>query len=165
MSPFRLWYYLRQGYGTYLVFVVAISNLMITMYYLAIKDIGFLKTIFPNFGIFASVVISVGIPLSIGLGYWHYKRSGAQRSQYDIETEVNPYYFKLPPGFNKEVIIPFYLHLLTVVEKLNQKQPLSEEDLKKGEELKRNLQLLIDGHMIGFRTNNNSTKNESSGKN
>jgi len=116
INPFRAWYYVRQGYATYLVFVIAVTNLMITTYYLALKDVTVLHYIFPNFLLFALFVLSVGIPTSFFLGYWHYKKSSAQRSQLDIEVEVNP-------------LTPLLIQTFLIVQKLANRTELSKEDI------------------------------------
>jgi hypothetical protein len=116
INPFRIWYYVRQGYGTYLVFIVAVTNLMITSYYLAIKDIPSIHYIFPNFLVFVLFVISVGLPLSFLLGYWHYKKSRAQHSQLEIEVEANP-------------LTPVFIQTFLIVQKLANHTELSKEDI------------------------------------
>ncbi|SHO42678.1 conserved hypothetical protein [Nitrosotalea sinensis] len=116
INPFRIWYYVRQGYGTYLVFIVAVTNLMITSYYLAIKDIPSIHYIFPNFLAFVLFVISVGLPLSFLLGYWHYKKSRAQHSQLEIEVEVSP-------------LTPMFIQTFLIVQKLANRTELSKEDI------------------------------------
>lgn len=116
INPFRIWYYVRQGYGTYLVFFVAVTNLMITSYYLAIKDVPSIHYIFPNFLAFVLFVISVGLPLSFLLGYWHYKKSRAQHSQLEIEVEVSP-------------LTPMFIQTFLIVQKLANRTELSKEDI------------------------------------
>lgn len=116
INPFRIWYYIRQGYGTYLVFFVAVTNLMVTSYYLAIKDVPSVHYIFPNFLTFVLFVISVGIPISFLLGYWHYKKSRAQHSQLEIEIEVSP-------------LTPMLIQTFLIVQKLANRTELSKEDI------------------------------------
>lgn len=116
VNPFRVWYYVRQGYSTYLVFVVAVTNLMITSYYLAIKEIPALHTLFPSFVLFALFMIGVGLPLSLTLGYWHYKKSKAQHHQLAIEVESNP-------------LTPIFLQTYLLLQKVIRGEKPSEEDL------------------------------------
>jgi hypothetical protein len=148
IRPFRVWYYLRQGYGMYLVFVVAVANMMVTTYYLAIQNIPLLKQVFPGFVTWIAFIISIGVPLAISLGYWHVKRSNAQRSQMEVETEINPYYYRLPPGFWKEVFTPLYSELLKMNLKLLQNQKLTEDEIKNIKELQNKLELLMQGHSL-----------------
>ncbi|AFS81874.1 hypothetical protein [Candidatus Nitrosopumilus sediminis] len=146
VNPFRVWYYLRQGYSMYLVFVIAVANMMVTTYYLAVQNIPTLKNIFPGFTEWIIVVMAIAVPLSISMGYWHVKRSRAQRSQIEVETEINPYFYRLPPGFWKEVFAPLYVELLRTNVKILQNEKLSEEDIKRIKEIERKLDLLIKGH-------------------
>lgn len=147
--PFRSWYYFRTGYFTYLSFILAAINMMVVVYYLAIKNVPALETVFPSFVIWALVITSCGIPLSIYLGWLHVKRSGAYRSEMDIQVEANPYYYKLPPGFWREVFAPTYLELLRLNVKLLNKEPLTEEEQNQIKELQKKLEGLIDGGYVG----------------
>ena len=148
VRPFRLWYYLRQGYGVYLVFIIGMVNLMTTTYYLAVKNIPYLLKLFPGFTEWILFLIVVGFPLSLGLGYWHMKRSGAQSSQLEVDTEINPYYYKLPPGFWKEVFSPLFLELLRTNIMILQKESLTDEDVKRLKEIEKNLSLLMKGYQV-----------------
>lgn len=147
--PFRSWYYFRTGFHTYLAFVLSAINMMVVVYYLAIKSVPVLETVFPSFMIWALAVTAVGVPLSVFLGHLHVKRSGAFRSELDIQVEANPYYYKLPPGFWREVFAPTYLELLRLNMKLLNKEPLTEEELKQIKELQKKLESLINGGYVG----------------
>lgn len=116
INPLRAWYYIRQGYSTYLVFLVAITNLMVTSYYLAIKDIPILHNIFPSFGWYGLFMIGTGIPLSLSLGYWHYKKSKAQHHQLEIEIEASP-------------LTPIFLQTYVMMQKIILGEKPTDEDL------------------------------------
>lgn len=147
--PFRSWYYFRTGYMTYLAFVLAAINMMVVVYYLAIKNIPALESVFPSFAIWALTVIAAGIPLAIFLGWMHVKRSPAYSSEVDIQVEANPYYYKLPPGYWKEVFAPIWLELLRLNLKVLNKEPLTEEEQKQIKELQKKLENLISGGYVG----------------
>jgi hypothetical protein len=84
------------------------------------------------------------------LGYVHYKRSPAFSSEIDVQVEANPYYFKLPPGYNIEVFGPLYLELLLLLKKLSATQKLlADDDRVRIEELERKLRILNDGGYVG----------------
>lgn|SRR6185312_5400002 len=117
-SIFRSWYYIRQGYSTYLVFMIAVTNLIITSYYLAIKDIPILQSIFPHISYFAIFVLGVGIPSSLLLGWVHYKKSNAQHHQIEIEIESSP-------------LTPIILETFLISQKIFLKQELTSEDKRK----------------------------------
>jgi len=103
---FRSWYYFRIGYGTYLSFLLGFVSTIVTVYYLAINNIPFLKLIFPTFWLFSILALAFGVPLAIFSGYFHFKRSQAYSSEVDIGVEANPYYFKITPGKEKELTVP-----------------------------------------------------------
>ncbi len=147
--PFRSWFYFRTGYSTYLTFIITVLNTMVVVYYLAIKNVPALQTVFPNFTVWAVTLIAGGVPLAIFLGWLHLKRSPAYRSEADIAVEANPYYYKLPPGYWREVFAPMWLELLGLNLKLLNKEPLSEEDQARIKELQTKLEELIRGGYVG----------------
>ena len=79
---------------------------IVTVYYLAINNISFLKLIFPSFWIFGILALVVGVPVAIFMGLFHFKRSQAYSAEVDIGVEVNPYYYKVTPGKERELQIP-----------------------------------------------------------
>lgn len=146
----RLWFYFRMGYSTYLTFLLGYVSTLVTVYYLAIKNIPDLLNVFPHFVPFAVLATVIGGPLSITIGWVHLKRSPAYRSEIDIGVEANPYYYKLPPGFNREVFAPLYLELLVQMKRLLESQKLlNTEEKTRIEELERKLHVLIDGGLVG----------------
>ena len=147
--PFRSWYYFRTGYGTYLAFILAAVNMMVVVYYLAIKNVPTLEIVFPSFAIWALTITAGGVPLGVFLGWMHVKRSAAYSSEVDIQVEANPYYYKLPPGYWVEVFAPTYLELLRLNLKLLNKEPLTEEEHKHIKELQKKLENLIGGGYAG----------------
>jgi hypothetical protein len=146
----RLWFYFRMGYATYLTFLLGYISTLITVYYLAIKNIPALLDVFPKFVPFAVLSTVIGVPLSIGIGWLHLKRSLAYSSEMDIGVESNPYYYKLPPGYNLEVFGPLYLELLLQMKKLLvTNKLLNQEDNERIENLAKKLRTLNEGGYIG----------------
>jgi hypothetical protein len=146
----RLWYYFRMGYATYLTFLFGYVSTLVTVYYLAIKSVPFLLDVFPRFVPFAVLATVIGGPLSVVIGWVHLKRSPAFSSEADINVESNPYNYKLPPGFWREVFAPLYLELLVQNKRLLEVQRLLDsEDTKRIENLQEKLQALIEGRLVG----------------
>jgi hypothetical protein len=146
----RAWYYFRIGYSTYLTFLLGYVSTLITVYYLAIKNIPDLLVVFPHFVPFAVLATVSGVPLSVVIGWLHLKRSSAFASEVDIGVEANPYYYKLYPGYNKEVFAPLYLELLVQLKRLASAQGvLSSEEKARIEDLESKMQILIDGGFVG----------------
>jgi hypothetical protein len=147
--PFRAWYYFRTGYATYLTFIIASVNALVTIYYLAINSYEDLKVLFPSFSIWAIFIISTVTPLGVFIGWLHLKRSAAYTSEVDIAVEVNPYYYKLPPGYWREALAPVLLQILGLNLKIISKEPLTESEINDLKNLQKKLQILIDGGQLG----------------
>jgi hypothetical protein len=149
-AAYRAWYYFRMGYATYLTFLLGFVSTLITVYYLAIKNLEPILEIFPHFESFAIVSTLVGVPLSICIGWIHLKRSKLYSSEVDVGVESNPYNYKMQPGYWKEVFTPLYLEVLVQLERMLQAQGLlSETDRQRTEELQKKLKTLIDGGYVG----------------
>lgn len=146
---FRLWFYFRMGWSTYFAFFLAALNTMVVTYFLAIENAPALKYIFPSFFTYIAVWIVIGLPLLVFIGYIHYKKSAAYRSEADIATESNPYVYKLSPGHATLVVFPMYLLLTNLLVKLSKNEKLTEEEIFQIEEIQKNLKILIDGGYVG----------------
>ena len=88
---FRAWYYFRMGWSTYFAFILAAINTLTVTYFLAIDNYPSLKAIFPSFEVYIVLIVSIGIPLLVLIGYAHYKRTVAFKSEVDVQMESNPY--------------------------------------------------------------------------
>jgi hypothetical protein len=146
---FRGWYYFRMGWTTYFAFILAAINTLTVTYYLAIENIPILQTIFPTFVTYVMIIVSIGIPLLIAIGYIHYKRSAAYSSETDVIAESNPYNYKLPPrGWNQSVNYPLYLLLTEMIIKSSKNEQFSDEELLEIKNLQKKIKLLIDGKFV-----------------
>ena len=101
---FRAWFYFRQGWSTYFAFIFAAINTLTVTYFLAIEKYPVLNAVFPTFIHYVIIVVVIGIPILVIIGYIHFKRSSALRSEADIQMEVNPYWRRLL--INSELMIP-----------------------------------------------------------
>ena len=146
----RLWFYFRNGYGTYFAFILAAINTLTVTYYLAIEKFPPLETVFPSFGQYVLIIAAIGIPLLISVGFVHFKRTTAFKSEMDIQIEANPYVYKLPPnGWWQQAFAPLFLMQTKMILKMNNNEKLDEEDLKKLKEIEEKIQFLIEGGMFG----------------
>ena len=130
--PFRAWYYFRMGWSTYFAFILAAINTLTVTYFLAIDNYPSLKLIFPSFEIYILIIVSVGIPLLIAIGYAHFKRTQAFKSEIDVMIESNPYQRR--NTVNNEINLRVNLQLMKLLTKLvnDEKLDTSEsENLKK----------------------------------
>jgi len=147
---FRMWYYFRVGYSTYLSFLLGFATTLVTVYYLAITNISQLQALFPHFGLFAAIALIVGVPTACIIGWFHIKGSSLWKSEVDITTEANPYLYKMYPGYWQEAFTPLYLELLRAVKKILEKEGmLSEEERGRIEDLEKKLETLMKGGYVG----------------
>ena len=126
--PFRLWLYFRQGWTTYFVFIFAAINTLTVTYFLAIENYPFLSQIFPSFIQYVMTVASIGVPLLIVIGYVHFKRSPAYRSEADIGIESNPHERRML--VNSETMLGLSFQLLNLMMKISEGEKLSELEKK-----------------------------------
>jgi len=143
----RGWYYFRIGYNTYLVFLLGYGSTLVTVYYLAIRNIPELQSLFQRFWLFAVLATVIGVPASVMVGWVHTKRSSLMKAEMDVAVEANPYYYKLPPAYWKDAAFPVYLKTLRLVRALSEKANL----LTKAEtdELEKKLKIALEGGYLG----------------
>jgi len=148
---FRSWYYFRMGYNTYLAFFLGFATTVVTVYYLAINSISFLKSLFPTFWLFTIFGIVIGVPLCVFSGLWHFKRSQAFVSEADIAVEANPWYYKYPPGYTREAWGPLFEELLMHTSRLLEANNLlRDEDKARIRSLEEKLKALNEGGTMGW---------------
>jgi len=131
---FRGWYYFRQGWANYFTFVFAAVNTLTVTYYLAIERYPSLNVIFPNFIQYVIIVTVIGIPLLVGIGYLHWKKSAARKAEIDIMFESHPYLNRLL--VNSELILKLNLKFNEKLLKML-KDKLTDEEVKELTELQK----------------------------
>ena len=146
---FRIWYYFRNGWSVYFAFIFAAVNTLTVTYFLAIENYPTLNQIFPSFVHYVVIISLIGIPVLTLIGYAHFKKSQSFKSETEILVESNPYYFKLPPGWHKDVLFPLNLMLSQLILKIATNEKPSSEELKEMKEIQNKIQKLIDGEMVG----------------
>ena len=139
---FRAWFYFRNGWSLYFAFIFAAINTLTVTYYLAIEKIPSLQIIFPSFLHYIVIVIIIGIPFLVFIGYAHYKRTAAFRSEVDISIETNPYQRRLV--VNTEAIIRLNLNLLDTISKSSIIEKISKDDLENITNIKNEISELIE---------------------
>ena len=73
-------------------------------------------------------VASIGLPLLVIIGYVHYQRSPAYRSEADISIEANPHERRML--INSETMLGMTSQLLNLMIKISEEQKLSESEKK-----------------------------------
>ena len=137
---FRGWFYFRMGWSTYFAFILAAINTLTVTYFLAVSNYPALKIIFPSFEIYVLILISIGVPLLIFIGYCHYKKTKAFRSEMDILVESNP--FLRRTTVNTDIILRFNVNLINLVLKLS-KDTISEDELNDMKKIQKEITDLI----------------------
>ena len=127
-TPFRAWFFFRQGWSLYFAFILAATNTLTVTYFLAIEKAPVLQEIFPTFVQYVLIVVSIGMPILIAVGYVHYKKSPAYRSEADIWIESNPYQARWL--VNTEIILKLNLKFTELLTKLSKGETLSDQELK-----------------------------------
>ena len=127
-TGFRGWYYFRMGWSTYFAFVFAAINTLTVTYYLAIEKVPILEIIFPTFIQYVVIVSGIGVPILIVVGYVHFKRSKAFKSEVDIVVETNPYGRR--SIVNTELLLELNLKLMEFLVRLYKKEKITEQEIK-----------------------------------
>ena len=138
---FRSWFYFRMGYSTYFVFILAAINTLTVTYFLAIDNYPSLKDFFPSFEQYVVIIVCVGIPLLILVGYAHYKKTLAYKSEADVVIESNPYTRR--NTVNGETNVRLNLQLLSLLLKLSKKEAMDKNEIEKIEKLQKDINNLV----------------------
>ena len=155
---FRLWFYFRNGWATYFAFIFAAINTLTITYFLVIENYPFLNQIFPTFGHYVVIISLIAIPILIGVGYAHFKRSLAYSAEADIITEAHPYNFRILPGWNTEVVFPLYLTMSEMMIKWSKNEKPDNADIEKLKTIQDKIEKLLDGEMVGEPRKKESSK-------
>jgi len=124
---FRLWLYFRIGHANYFAFLFAAITTLVTTYFLLIQDVQLIKEIFPTFAHYVVTAVLVGVPSLIALGYIHFQRSQAFKSEADVRVESNPHQRRIL--FNTEFLLQIVFRLNNLfLRKLNNEK-LTEKEL------------------------------------
>ena len=124
---FRSWYYFRMGWATYFAFIFAAVNTLTVTYFLAIERYPFLSGIFPKFLQYVVIVSAIGVPLLVVIGYIHYKRTVAFKSEIDVIMESNPYQRR--NIVNITLILQAIMQTNQLLLKLSKNEKLSETEI------------------------------------
>jgi len=146
---FRSWYYFRIGYSTYFVFILAAINTLTVTYFLAIDNYPSLKEFFPSFEQYVVIIVCVGIPLLILVGYAHYKKTLAYKSEADVLIESNPYGRR--DLVNSEISLQLDLKLISLILKMSNGEKIDKNEMDEIEKSYHYISKLVDER--NFRNN------------
>ena len=145
---FRGWFYFRTGWATYFAFIVAAVNDLTVTFFLAIEKYPSLSVIFPTFFHYIVIVVGIGIPLLVLVGYVHYKKSKSFRAEADILIETSPHIRRILQ--NTEVLLPSYLKLTELMIKLSENKKLTDNELTEVSKLQNKLSNHIDKREVSI---------------
>ena len=134
---FRGWFYFRTGWATYFAFVVAAINALTVTFFLAIENYPSLSVIFPTFFHYIVIVVGIGVPILVLVGYVHFKKSKSFRAEADVLIETNPHIRRILQ--NTEILLPAYQKLTEIIVKLSENKKLTDEELKEVSKLQNQL--------------------------
>ena len=143
---FRGWFYFRTGWATYFAFIVAAINALTVTFFLAIENYPALSMIFPTFVHYIVIVVGIGVPILVLVGYVHFKRSKSFRAEADVLIETNPHIRRILQ--NTEVLLPSYLKLTELMLKLSENKKLTDKELEEVSKLQQKLNEHIDKREI-----------------
>ena len=126
-----------MGWATYFAFIVAAINALTVTFFLAIENYPSLSVIFPTFFHYIVIVVGIGVPILVLVGYVHFKRSKSFRAEADVLIETNPHIRRILQ--NTEVLLPSYLKLTEIIVKLSENKKLTDEELKEVSKLQNQL--------------------------
>ena len=138
---FRAWFYFRQGWSVYFALVFAAINMLTVTYFLAIENYPTLKEIFPSFEQYVMIIVFIGVPLLVLVGYAHYKKTPSYRAEADVWMESNPYWARVL--INSQFSLSLNLKMINLITKLSNNEKISRVEL---DELK-GLQQKFEGHL------------------
>jgi len=143
---FRGWFYFRQGWSVYFAFIFAAVNTLTVTYFLAIDNYPFLKDIFPSFIHYVAILVLIGIPLLVLIGYAHYKRTPSYKAEADIHIESNPHLRRILT--NSEFVLSMSLQLSELSMKLMNNEKLTSDEMNNLKQLQIEFQKQISGRRI-----------------
>ena len=155
---FRSWYYFRQGWSTYFAFIFAAINTLTVTYYLAIERYPLLSQIFTSFLQYVLIISAVGVPLLIVIGYAHYKKTGAFKSEADVMVESNPYQCR--QLVNLQIILTLTLQISDMILKLSKNEKLTDKQIYEISKLQNDLSSFINKRTFSSQMDSEFLKKE-----
>ena len=145
-TSFRAWYYFRMGWATYFAFIFAAVNTLTVTYFLAIENYPSLQTIFPSFIHYIVIIIFIGVPLLILIGYIHFKRTPSYRSESAINFESNP--FARRTLINSELTLKINQELISLLLKMQKGEKIDDNTLEQVQKTQTEINTFVEKRTI-----------------
>ena len=94
------------------------------------------------------IIVGIGVPVLILVGYIHYKKSKSFRAEQDVLIETSPHFRRILQ--NTEVLLSSYLKLTELMIKLSENKKLTDKELKDVSQLQQKLNEHIDKREISI---------------
>ncbi len=145
-TPSRTWYYFRMGWSLYFAFVFAAINTMVVTYYLAIERYPPLLELFPSFIHYVVILSGIGIPVLTAIGYAHFKKTPAFKSETEIAIESNPFQRRMI--INTELILRLNQELIDIIMASALNEKISQESIEKITRIKNEIKKLTSSRTL-----------------
>jgi len=145
-TGFRGWYYFRIGYSSYFAFIFAAINTLTVTYFLAIENYPVLKEVFPTFTIYTIIAVGIGIPILVSVGYFHFKRTTAFRSESAVNFESNP--FARRTLINSELTLKINQELITLLLKMQKGEKINDKVIEQIQKTQTEISSLVEKRTI-----------------
>jgi len=126
---FRYWFYFRIGWSQYFAFIFAAINTLTVTYFLAIENYPILQSIFPTFIHYIAILVLVGFPTLLLIGYSHFKRTEGFKAEADVSMESNPHMKRILD--NSEKVLELHFQLTTLLLKIGKNEKITNNELEK----------------------------------
>ena len=126
-----------MGWSTYFAFIFAAVNTLTVTYFLAIDNYPALQAIFRSFMHYVIIIILMGVPLLVLVGYVHFKKSPSYRAEAAVTYESHPW--ALRELINSECNLTLNLRMLQLITKLSKQEKLDENELDEIKKLEKEL--------------------------
>ena len=100
-----------------------------------------LKEVFPTFIVYVTIVVTIGIPILVGVGYMHFKRSPSFRAEAVINFESNPFTRRVL--VNSELTLKLNTKLMELIFKISQGEKISKEEILAASKIRDELETLV----------------------
>lgn len=87
---FRMRAYFLRGFGSWITFILSAVQFIIIVYKLAVSSVPALDFWFPSLWFFAFVLILLGVPLCVIIGFVDYKH-GTAPAEYTVTSMASPW--------------------------------------------------------------------------
>ena len=100
-----------------------------------------LKEVFPTFIVYVTIVVTIGIPILVGVGYMHFKRTPSFRAEAVINFESNPFTRRVL--VNSELTLKLNTKLMELILKISQGEKISKEEILAATKIQDELKTLV----------------------